>query len=107
MLYDPKWEQQTKANPFSLENLIAWLEKQPADAEYEFCQWENCLLAQWLLTIDPTSRPARGRTSGFFYSALGQTIDLTRFRHIALPLDSYQRVGTFGAALERARSIPL
>ncbi len=27
MLYDPKWE--VKADPFSLENLIAWLENQP------------------------------------------------------------------------------
>lgn len=31
MLYDPKWEQQTKTDPYSLDNLIAWLEQQPAE----------------------------------------------------------------------------
>ena len=35
MLYDPKWEKpEVKADPFSLDALIAWLEKQPANGTY-------------------------------------------------------------------------
>ncbi len=32
----------------TLPNLIAWLEKQPADGRYEFCYPQHCLLAQFM-----------------------------------------------------------
>lgn len=47
MLYDPKWEQKTAADPLSLESLIAWLEKQPASATYDYRVLDACLIAQW------------------------------------------------------------
>jgi hypothetical protein len=44
MLYDPKWEQKTD-DVFSLESLIAWLEKQPRDRRYDYIDTHNCLAA--------------------------------------------------------------
>lgn len=50
MLYDPKWE--IKADPFSLEGLIAWLETMPADREYEFMDCDGaCLLGQYMAHV--------------------------------------------------------
>lgn len=102
MFFEPSCKPETKADPFSLESLIAWLEKQPAAKGYDFCKWDNCLLAQWLHGIDPTSRVGVGPT-GYFYSVLGKTVDLTHFTHIAR---AYRGIGdTFGAALARARAV--
>lgn len=40
MLYNKNWDAKTvTSDPFTLESLIAWLEKQPADQGYE---WHNC-----------------------------------------------------------------
>lgn len=47
MLYDPKWEVETKADPFKLESLIAWIEKQPAEATYCYENNGQCLLSQY------------------------------------------------------------
>src|SRR5580692_2560798 len=49
MLYDPKWEKpaETKADPFSLATLIAWLERQSPDARYDYACNGHCLLAQY------------------------------------------------------------
>lgn len=95
MLYDPKWEQETKADPFTLENLVAWLETQDPTTEYEVLEPSICLMGQFAssqgshdpefvsmrLTDDlvgPFCRIAFGRLCGGPY--------------------------TFGAALERARA---
>lgn len=103
MLYDPKWEApQVKANPFSLESLIAWLEKQPTDRQYCFTEWGECLIAKWLLSIDPRSHLAQNAPTGFYYVVLEQTMDFNHFGDIAAGMhwgDSW----TFGAALARAR----
>jgi hypothetical protein len=40
-------EAQTRADPFSLDSLIAWLEKQPAEKEYS-TDPVACVLAQYL-----------------------------------------------------------
>ena len=47
MLYDPKWEGEVKADPFKIESLVAWLEKQPADEQYCYLSNGECLLAQY------------------------------------------------------------
>ena len=44
MLYDPKWAE--KQDVFSLESLISWLEKQPGQTEYNYCNPMECLIAQ-------------------------------------------------------------
>lgn len=91
MLYDPKWEKtETKADPFSLENLIAWLEKQPADKPYLASEPEICLLGQFSTSMGATC-------------ATTKSIDLADaepFGEIAL-----RHPHTFGDALRRARAV--
>lgn len=101
MLYDPKWE--AKTDPFTLEGLIAWLEQQPAKEAYEFCRWDNCLIAQWLRGIDPNAHRTPNGQDGFHYTVNGRVINTYRFKNIALGTGHKERQ-TFGGALERARA---
>lgn len=98
MLYDPKWEQQTKTDPFTLESLIAWLEKRPADNEYCYTETGECLLAQYFSASG--YGPVLMGANEFGRKGIAESIPLpVGFNKIAL---GYPR--TFGAALERARS---
>jgi len=49
MLYDPKWEKkvETKADPFSLRTLIAWLEQQNLSESYRYTNIDDCPLARY------------------------------------------------------------
>jgi hypothetical protein len=95
MLYDPKWEQ--KADPLSLDSLIFWLEKQDASTQYDYTRSRTCLLTQW-----------SGRE---FYSYEVERLFGGNGRYIAQgqPRDDGEADAdlrwTFGAALERARSV--
>jgi hypothetical protein len=89
MLYDPKWEQETKADPFSLASLIAWLEKQPAETEYSYIDPRFCVIGQW--------RKAMG--------AVDVVVSLWN-----APMNKFWAIAisqprTFGAALTRARMV--
>jgi hypothetical protein len=99
MLYDPKWEKTTKADPFTLESLIAWLEKQPADRIYCYEYPGHCLIAKYLVAM------------GFE----GVMIGPLTYRHLPdkenrKPLPNHwndiaaDMPNTFGAALKRARA---
>jgi len=95
MLYDPKWEVQTKPDVFSLESLIAWLETMPADKKYDWAFAESCLLGQWCA--------ANGLAGDELFE---KSIELGNFA--AAPAIANAALGklnecTFGAALERAR----
>jgi hypothetical protein len=47
MLYDPKWEQPTKVDPFSLEAITAWLGRQDPATEYDY--WTaDCVVCRYL-----------------------------------------------------------
>ncbi len=96
MLYDPKWE--VKPDVFSLESLISWLEKMPADGTYNFTLSRRCLLAQWAQSVDAVAHRAKYDGS-FCYTVNGKKVDLESFMPIAAAGDA-----TFGAALERARA---
>lgn len=87
MLYDPKWEVQTKPDVYSLESLIAWLEKLPAEKTYIWAG-SDCLICQYLEAHGEN----KFRTYGKFQPEL----------RVALvhPISGPQ---TFGAALDRAR----
>jgi hypothetical protein len=51
MLYDKRWDKpEVKSDPFSLESLIAWLEKQPEDKTYCYTDTGQCLLSQYFLS---------------------------------------------------------
>lgn len=96
MLYDKRWDKtEVKADPFSLEAFIGWLEKQPANKTYEFMNCQGaCLLGQYMASVgEPWSdgkyveiahSMCRGYKGFDFY--IGVT-----------------RPHTFGAALDRAR----
>jgi len=88
MLYDPKWEVQTKPAPYSWASLIAWLETKDPNERYDY-QCLNCLHGQYRVHL--------GMSELCFREAL---------RH---PLVEWW-IGacgqwTFGAALKRARTI--
>lgn len=48
MLYNPNWNKKKSKDWKSLDNLIAWLETQPADGYYCYTDSGNCMLAQYL-----------------------------------------------------------
>lgn len=96
MLYDPKWEVQTKTDPFTIVNLIAWLERQPARKDYCFQDNGGCLLFHYFKSCGFT---------GVCVGGLTATLD---GRHVSLT-DEFLEVArtephTFGAALARARA---
>lgn len=87
-------------DPFSLDALIAWLEKQDAAREYDWYSCDNCMIAQYLRSV----------TDNFLSVGATTWID-TKGRAYTLP-DFFSDVGcegfsrsTFGRALDRARAI--
>ena len=101
MLFDPRW--QHRNDPFVLQSLIAWLERQDPLAEYCYSSTGECLLARYFRE--------RGfnkviMAADFFYhfprsDALYEAVKLPRhFNAIARG-----KVRTFGAALARAREL--
>lgn len=92
MIYDPKWEVETKADPLTLESLIAWLEKQPAEKKYCYMHDGICLAAQYNQSI--------GRKYETYIKEDGSF-------DAALELIASGGKWTFGAALERARAAAL
>ena len=49
MLYDPKWDTETKtADLFTLTALTAWLETKDSDGTYSYINPRDCLLCQYL-----------------------------------------------------------
>lgn len=89
MLYDPRWEKKTKADPFALESLIAWLEGRDPAAEYCWEEPATCLLGQFATAM------------GDIYPS-GKSLELSGsepFAEIALRFPY-----TYGDALHRARS---
>lgn len=102
MLYDPKWDHQTKDDPFALGSLIAWLEKQPGDLLYDYGCNGACMLAQYFSAhgFDGVNMGAYD-----FSHAAGRAAG---DRRILLPprfnLIAFDGKRTFGAALNRARA---
>jgi hypothetical protein len=90
MLYNPQWKVRTA--PFSLENLIAWLETQPQEKSYNWHDCSGrCLIGQWVRSLG-----AIGDGWAKAYNTVAPSI-----RHeIAMPIPH-----TFGAALMRARKL--
>lgn len=101
MLYDPKWEVQTetKADPFALSTLIAWLEQQESSATYCYGDGGRCLLARYFQNHEYPNVLVGGFT-------IWLTGDTGIGRHLPKILDdvSVVKPWTYGAALERARS---
>lgn len=105
MLYDPKWEKKTKADPFTLESLIAWLEKQPRDTVYCYSKSRECLLTAYF-TACGFKKVGVNPYNFHHNDGTGQVnIKLPdHFDNIAYGRDG-QSSCTFGAALSRARAL--
>ena len=86
MLYDPKWEQKTKPDPFSLESVLAWLGQQDPNTTYEFSSWDDCAACRYL--------KANGMPVSDYWMVSNATIRVVMFNDYPM---------TYGAALERAR----
>ena len=99
MLYDPKWEVGTKADPLTLESLIAWLEKQPASRAYNYDDCNGkCLYGLYMAT------------HGFNWEKSGACgahcapVERRQFCSLVYGTVAAAVPWTFGAALERARA---
>ncbi len=103
MLYDPKWEVTTKPNVFSLEGLVAWLEKQNPATSYDYASPHGCLLAKYFRSMG--YRWAFCGTSIFHYSRFFLPTLFTK--PIPKEMNNVSMYGpfTFGAALERAQRL--
>ena len=104
MLYNRKWDEQKKQDArdiFTMESLIAWLEKRDPSEPYDHADPRNCLFAQY---FRDHGYP-KARCGGDYVRLYGSGTVFTRdfpdgWIHIfaAAPY-------TFGAALERARTV--
>lgn len=91
MLFDPKWEK-PKTDPHSLDAVMAWLEQQPADQEYDWFDIKGCLACRYLQFLGESEPWANGS-----------------YRELFGTIETYHQIAgkwpwTFGAALERARA---
>lgn len=89
-------------SPFELKSLIEWLEKQPAEAEYDYSEPRKCLLWQYFRHI---GFEGHGVIPGFYRASL-----CAEFKSLPEGFESVASGGlfgpngrTFGAALQRAR----
>ena len=63
MLFNPAWKEAQTGDKFSLDTLIAWLERQPADGTYCYVMSNMCLLAQYYTEVygEPIAVTSMGR----------------------------------------------
>jgi hypothetical protein len=104
MLYDKRWEKpEIKADPFSLDSLIEWLEKQPADKPYCYMDNGHCLLGQYFTAMGFRLVAVGG--SDFDHETERGVIFPEKFNDVAYgDLQTFDFNRTFGAALKRARA---
>lgn len=87
MLYDPKWEPQTKVAPLSLGGLITWLEKQSPDRQYDLGDPFRCVLARYI-----------GEATGTFYCSGTDEYQILGTHQYVI----HDKPRTYGAVLKRA-----
>ncbi len=87
---NPYWQRQVKADPFTLENLIAWLEKRDPWERYIVMDVDHCLLGQFAFAMGASDPGKKSLELG----------DITPFDDVA-----FKGAPSFGAALERARAL--
>ena len=93
---------EVKIDPFTIQSLIAWLEKQPADSPYVYDSPQYCLLYQYFKAAGVDFKsigPGYIRYSGEHTEPLPPA-----FEYTALGRDGEKEHCTFGKALARARS---
>lgn len=99
MLYDPRWDKDRVHGPVSLRALIAWLETQPADTQYDFCQPYQCVLAQHLQALGYPEDKSNVQLP------IGEDDDEADWLNVIAQGNGVAAEDwTFGAALARARA---
>jgi hypothetical protein len=93
MLFNPDWSVKPKADPLSLEGLIAWLETMPADGVYYWPGNRECLACRYLQSLGHEAP-----WGDFAYASIFGGV--SNYRQVAASLP-----WTFGAALSRARAL--
>jgi len=104
MLHNPKWDVEVKADPFSLESLIAWLEKQPADTAYDYTEPCGCLLAQYFTANGYADVAVMPNAVEYTLAGLDMSANFSEGLEFAAIGPENTRDWTFGAALARARA---
>lgn len=101
MFFDPQCKPEVspvaKPDIYALPTLIAWLEKQPADRVYEYCDPFGCLIAQYLKQSGAKKIDLLAEEVEALFSGRGSQVAQGRWDL------GYKR--TFGTALERARKL--
>lgn len=95
MLYDPKWEKKTKADPVSIHGLIEWMEQQEPSTKYNWdCVEGGCLIGLYYSHLDKSGIPHSPYYAQMFRKNPGSygPVCATEPR-------------TIGAALSRARAL--
>lgn len=92
-------------SPFETQSLIDWLEKQPPEEIYDYCDTGNCLLARYYRSVGFTNALVTP------YSVIldGDHLDESKrlpegWNEIAFGMTG-SRSRTFAAALQRARNV--
>lgn len=95
MLYDPKWEVQTRPDALTIKGVISWLEKQNPNEPYNYMNCAGrCLYGQYMAHHgyswnEADKAPARSAITSFQMEVYCKVAAAAPF--------------TFGAALKRAR----
>jgi hypothetical protein len=102
MLYNPSWDNPLQS---SLQDLISWLETQPANQEYTYFDSQNCLLCQFLKSKG-ISNPVINKE--YWHERSGSTpVPLPPHFNTVAEGSLFSRISnrwTCGAALKRAKS---
>lgn len=100
MLYNKEWEKKP-GYEFNIDNLISWIKTQDPQKTYNFTNPRECLLAQWVMSVDPYARYVVKEENSFTYSVFGQEICLAEY--ISVVTDPRGRSEhNFENALQRA-----
>lgn len=100
MLYDKRWDKpEVKADPFSMDRVVQWLETKPADETYCYVDGGACLIHQYLTHA---GIPVDRVWSCGDYTARRGSPRIKTSRELWRV--SANKPHTFGAALERARA---
>lgn len=104
----PEFDVPVRLDPFSLESLIAWLEKQDGDAEYCWFGRGHCLYAQYALAMGLGKSQFTFNLIAFGNSAYNNLIAGMREKYdsgAGEPFNlAFPSPHTFSAALSRARN---
>ena len=99
MLYNKDWDKKTAPPVYSLHGIISWLETQPRDVTYDWCDAEGCLCHKYLVAMGERKRSF---LAGGYINRLGYTLGcvfetLMDYRTVAAT-----QPWTFGDAMDRA-----